>query len=189
MRTLLTLTIFFLLTSCNNSATDQSGKEQADTTKQQQALVDTTGKSEITLTKFSVLVLPPFDVIANEGISPDIQKILEKTISNDTTLALIKFPYQQLMNVPYQNVFDKKYCKPITDKLQTDIILMTKLEQATRTGQITRDRWSFQIKIYNTKTEKQFLSLVTGDKLTSADIESLIKSKRQDLFTEIKDIR
>jgi Cft2 family RNA processing exonuclease len=93
------------------------------------------------------------------------------------------------MNVPYQNVFDKKYCKPITDKLQIDIILMTKLEQATRTGQITRDRWSFQIKIYNTKTEKQFLSLVTGDKLTSADIESLIKSKRQDLSTEIKNIR
>ena len=51
------------------------------------------------------------------------------------------------------------------------------------------DTWNFQIKIYNTKTEKQFLSQVSGEKLTSADIESLIKSKRQNLSTEIKNNR
>jgi len=188
MKTLINLTIFFLLTSCDNSPATQSDTERADTTKQLR-LIDTTTKSKITLTKLSILVLPPFDEIANEGISPNIQQILEKTISNDTTLTLIQFPYRQLMNVPYQNVFDKKYCKPITDNLQTDIILMTKLDQATRTGKMASDKWNFQIKIYNTKTDKQFLSQMTGDNLTSTEIQNLIKSRRQDLFTEINNNR
>ena len=186
MKTLLNIIIFALLASCNNSATTVSDKEPADAAKQQQTSVDTTGNSKNTQTKPSVLILPAFDEIAGEGISPNIQKLLEVAISNDTTLALIKFPYKQLMNVPYQNVFDKKFCQSITDKIKTDIIIMTKLNQATRTGHMTSDAWNFQIKIYNTKTGKQFLSKVTANKLTSTEIENFIKSRQQDLFTEIK---
>jgi len=189
MRALFSFTILFFLACCNNSATTDTDKVQVDTAKPQQVSVDTIGRTKTSLTKLLILVLPPFDEIANEGISPDIQKILETTFSYDTAFTLIKFPYRQLMNVPYQNVFDKKYCKPITDKIKTDIILMTKLNQATQTGQMTRDKWNFQIKVYNTKTGRQFLSTVNGNNLTSTEIERLIKSKQQDLFTEIKNNR
>jgi hypothetical protein len=189
MRTLLTLTISFLLACCNNSATTTTDKVKVDMAKSQQVSVDTIATTKTSLTKLSVLVLPPFDETANEGISPDIQKLLETTFSNDTAFALIKFPYRRLMNVPYQNVFDKKYCKPNIDKIKVDIILMTKLNQETWTGQMTSDQWNFQIKVYNTNTGSQFLSTVEGNKLTSAEIEELIKSNRQDLFAEIKNNR
>ena len=189
MKTLLTFTIFFLSASCNNSIRTDIDKVKADTTKSQQVLTDTITKTKAALTKLSVLVLPPFDEIANEGISPNIQMLLEATFSNDTAFTLIKFPYRQLMNVPYQNVFDKKYCKPITDKIKTDIILMTKLNQATRTGQMANDKWNLQIKVYNTKTGGQFLSTVNGNNLTNAEIEKLIKSRRQELFAEMKNNR
>lgn len=105
--------------------------------------------------KLSVIVLPPFDKIANEGISPDVQKYLEREISKDTSLNVIKFPYRALMNVPYQNVFDKKYCKPITDKVDADIIVMTKLELKVRTGQMTSDTWGVSFRIYNVRTDDQ----------------------------------
>ena len=134
----------------------------------------------------SVLVLPPYDVIAGEGISPDIQEYIEKVIPNDVGLKLIKFPYRQLMNVPYQNVFDKKFCKPVMDKVQADIIIMSKIDQSQGTGDITTDKWDIQIKIYNTKTGNQQLSSLAFKKLTSKEIESFIRLKQADLFADIK---
>ena len=189
MKTLLNLTILFLLACNNNSVTTDNKEVQADTAKPQQVSVETPIKTKTNLTKLTVLILPPFDEIANEGISPNIQKVLEMTFSDDTTFTLINFPYRQLMNVPYQNIYDKKYCKPITDKIKTDIILMTKLNQATRTGQMASDKWDFQMKFYNTKTDRQFLSTVSGNGLTSAEIENRIKSHQSDLFSEIKNNR
>jgi hypothetical protein len=189
MKALLTLTILFLLACNNNSVTTDNTELKDDTAKPQQSLVDTPVKTKTNLTRLSVLILPPFDEIANEGISPNIQQILETTFSDDTTFTLINFPYRQLMTVSYQNVFDKKYCSPITDKVKTDFILMTKLNQATRTGQMTSDKWDFEMKIYNTKTGKQFLSTVAGSNLTSTEIEKHIKSNQSDLFTEVKSNR
>lgn len=189
MRTLFTLSILFLLASCNNSVTNESDKVQGDAIKLQQAVVDSTTKSKASLAKLSVLVLPPFDEIANEGISPNIQKILERTFSNETGFTLIKFPSRQLMNVQYQHVFDKKYCSPITDKIKTDIIIMSKLDQVTRTGNMTTDTWNFKIKIYNIRTGSQKLSTLNTNSLTSSEIENLIKSRQQELFSETKNNR
>ena len=197
MRAFISIMTFYILTSCNNSDTQtikgrQPETPNIDTTKtitKNPIASDTTIISKSTLTNLTVLVLPPYDVIANEGISPDIQKYLENTILSDTTLKLIKFPYRELMNVSYQNVFDEKYCKPITDKIKTDIIIMSKIDQTTGTGNMATDKWSFEIKIYNTKTGNQKISTLTANNLTSAEIEKLIKSKQQDLFAESKNNR
>jgi hypothetical protein len=150
---------------------------------------DTITKANFPQTKLSVIVLPPYDVIANAGISPDIQKYLETEISRDTTLTLIKFPYKQLMNIPYQNVFDRKFCKPIIDKVKADIIVMSKLDQVTRTGKMTTDKWNFQIRIYNTNNENQTNSSVTADNLTESEIKNILSDRQHDLTTEIKNSR
>ncbi len=186
------------MTSCNNSDTQtfEVGQKEivaTDTTriilKNTIAVSDTTIIPKLILTNVSVLVLPPYDAIANAGISPDIQKYLESIFTTDTTLKLIRFPYRRLMNVSYHNVFDKKYCSPITAKIKTDIIIMSKLDQATGTGNMITDKWNFKIKIYNTKTGNQKVSNLSADNLTSAEIENFIKSKQQGLLTEIKNNR
>ena len=181
MRTFISIVTFTILTSCNNSDTQTIKDGQTKTPD-----IDTTIIPKATLTNLTVLVLPPYDAIANEGISPDIQKYIEWLFTTDTTFRLMKFPYRQLMNVSYQNVFDKKYCTPITDKIKTDIIIMSKIDQTIGTGNMTTDKWNFKIKIYNTKTGNQTVSNLAADNLTSGEIENLIKSRRQELFTEIK---
>jgi hypothetical protein len=139
--------------------------------------------------KTHVLILPPYDVIANEGISPDIQKYLEEELSKDTSLIVIKFPYKKLMHVPYQNVFDKKYCKPITDKVKTDIVLMTKLDQVTGTGDMTKDKWNVVIRVFNLKNNKQTNSKIQVKGLTSNEIKRLLSARHNDLAMEIKNNR
>ena len=149
MRTFISIVTFTILTSCNNldTQTIKDGQTETlaiDTTKK--IIKDTIAISSDTsiipksaLTNLTVLVLPPYDAIANEGISPNIQKYIENVFTTDTTFRLIKFPYRRLMNVSYQNVFDKKYCSPITDKIKTDVIIMSKLDQSTGTGNMTTD--------------------------------------------------
>jgi len=150
---------------------------------------DTTIIPKSTLTNLRILVLPPYDAIANEGISPNINKYLEDIFATDTTFKLLQFPYKRLMNVSYQNVFDKKYCSPITDRIETDIIIMSKLDQATGTGNMTTDKWNFKIKIYNTRTGVEKLSNLNTNNLTNSQIENLITSRRQELFNETKNNR
>ena len=177
------------LTSCHNSS-NVTGDNVLTPDSIQTTSDTTTGiMIQSPLRKLSVIVLPPFDEIANAGISPSVQKYLETEISKDTSLTLIKFPYNDLMNVPYHNVFDKKYCKPITDKVDADIIIMTKLEQRERTGQMTSDKWSLSIRLYNVKKDNQVNSKITGDNLSDVEINKLLELRRQDLIAEIKNNR
>lgn len=199
MRAFISIVTFIFLTSCNNwdTQTFKDGQTETlalDTTKKNikttiAVLSDTAIILKSTRTNLTVLVLPPYDMIANAGISPGIQKYLESIFMTDTTFRLIKFPYRRLRNVSYQNVFDKKYCRPITEKIKSDIIIMSKLDQATGTGNMTTDKWNFKIKIYNTTTGKQRISSLTAENLTSAEIENLINSKQQEFFRETKNNR
>jgi hypothetical protein len=177
------------LTSCHNSSNVTA--ENVLTTDSSQTTSDTTTETltQGPLRKLSVIVLPPFDEIANEGISPSVQKYLETEISKDTSLTLIKFPYKDLMNVPYHNVFDKKYCKPITDKVDADILIMTKLEQRERSGQMTSDKWNLLIRLYNVKKDNQVNSIITGNNLSDVEINKLLELRQQDLIAEIKNNR
>jgi hypothetical protein len=173
-----------LLISCGESKHVSDEKERTIASASES---DTTSviASQSLQRKLSVIVLPPFDKIANEGISPDVQKYLEMEIAKDTSLTVIKFPYRDLMNIPYHNVFDKKYCKPLTDKIETDIIVMTKLEQEERTGQMGSDKWNLLIRIYDVAADEQINSEVTGVNLTDAEIADLIKERQRDLVSEI----
>lgn len=65
--------------------------------------------------------------LQNAGISPDIRTIVESILYDQGRLSVIPFPFKQLMGVPYHKVFDKKYCKPILEKVDCDIIIMSQI--------------------------------------------------------------
>ena len=124
----------------------------------QPVIVTPTTSSEINkdrVEKLRVIVLPPYDEIANAGTSPDVQQYLQNELINSEEVDLIKFPFAQLMNVSYQNIFDKKYCQPIIEAIECNTIVMSKLDVVRKTGNMTSDKWNLRIRLYNVKTEKQ----------------------------------
>lgn len=184
------LLFLFILFSCNNSK-----KETGDNKPGDAPAVPGTGSkkyipkdtSVAAQNKPTVLVFPPHDLIANEGISPDVQKYLQAVLAKDTGSALIKFPYKQLMGAPYQHVFDKKYCAPILDKVKADVVIMSKIEQVKRNGRMDTDEWNLQLKIYNTRTGSQKISSLQLARATIAGMEHYIQVKAADLFAEIRE--
>lgn len=173
------------LFACNTTVTPERDDVLSDSAVPSPATADTSAGPERVLPVLTVLVFPPYDALANEGISPGIQTTLEDVFASDASFDLIKFPYKKLMNVPYQLVYDKKYCKPVTDKIKTDFVIMSKIDLAARTGQMTSDKWNFQLKLLNTKTGSEFLSAVKGAKMTAGEINTFIKQNRKILFSEI----
>ncbi len=191
MKKLFYILLIVSLNACNHSDSVINENKQIDpiSKKDKPVIAELIVNTNSPQTKFSVIVLPPYDEIANAGISPDIQRYLETEISKDTSFALFKFPYKQLVGVFYQNIYDKKYCNPIVNKTKADIIIMTKLDQIARTGKMSTDKWNFQIKIYNVKADKQISSTVRGKELMDSEIQKLLSERLHDLMTEIKNNR
>jgi hypothetical protein len=131
-----------------------------------------------------VLVLPPYDEIANAGISPDTRKIIESTLTDQERLLVIPFPFKKLMGVSYQMVYDKKYCRPILDKVDCDIIIMTQIiiDNERKPGIWP---WSYKIRVYNARTGKQ-LNSIQGGNLKPEDVQKDIISKVDKLVKDIQ---
>lgn len=92
-------------------------------------------------------VLPPFDEIANRGISPRIQKYIEDKLRSEESLQLIPFSITALDDIPYQRIFQKKYCTKIIEKINPDFIILSKLDNVTTTGNMNKNKWNFEVKI------------------------------------------
>lgn len=149
---------------------------------------DNTDKNKLQR-KLSVLVLPPYDKIAGAGISPKVQQYIETALFNDNSLDLIKFPYKKLTGIPYQQIFDKKFCRTIMEKVKTDIIIMSKIEYLQESRNKFNRKWNLWIKIYNTNSGKQISSKVVAEKLHDAGIMKLLEDNREILIAEIKNTR
>ena len=50
--------------------------------------------------------------------------IIERELKKSAGFEVIKFPYKKLMNVAYQGVYDKRYAKPIIEKVNADIFII-----------------------------------------------------------------
>lgn len=136
--------------------------------------------------KPKVIALPPYDEISNRGISPKIQKYLEEQLLQNTKFTLNAFPHKELLNVPYQNIFDKIFCKPITENIDCDIIIMSKIDLVKKTGNISSDLWNARFKIYNVNTNTQINSKVKIDSLNSLEINYKLQQSSKELIKEIE---
>lgn len=131
-----------------------------------------------------VLVLPPHDLIANIGASPDIRQMIERSLTGTQQLSVLPFPFRQLMGVRYQMAFDKKYCRPILEKVDCDIIIMSQIitDNERKPGIWP---WSYKIRVYNVRTGRQ-LSSVHGDDLKAEDFQKDIYNKLNKLVKDIE---
>lgn len=132
----------------------------------------------------SVLVLIPFDSIANAGISPNTRTMIENMLSDIDGIDVIPFPFKELMGVSYQMVFDKKYCAPIIEVVNPDVIVMTRL--STNNERIPgKWEWHYQLKIYEVSADNQFVS-IEGKDLSASEFESDLNLKKAKLISDIK---
>lgn len=107
----------------------------------------------------------------------------------DEDISVIKFPFKKLMGVSYQNVFDKKFCKPILQKIKVDVVIMSKIDHFSANGNMETDKWYLSIRIYDVKNNKQKNSSLKGENLTTLELENFIVKNREILIKEIKNIR
>lgn len=136
----------------------------------------------------NVIVLPPYDVIAGAGISPDITTSLESALKREEGLEVMKFPYQKLINANYHMVYDKKYCREIIEIVDPDIIVMSRIDLARKTGNMEMDRWDFEIKIYDVSSDQQRKS-ISGQSLRAESIDKTINDLRENLVEDILETR
>lgn len=136
----------------------------------------------------NVIVLPPYDVIAGAGISPDITKSLENVLKREAQLEVMKFPYQKLINANYHMVYDKKYCREIIEIVDPDIIVMSRIDLARKTGNMENDRWDFEIKIYDVSSDQQRKS-ISGQSLRAESIHKTIDELGENLVEDILETR
>jgi hypothetical protein len=190
MKPITFICFIFIFVCCDNDKQNQKAGDLG--TVDEISVVDSRKRTEDTLiqrvpdrNKLSVLVLPSYDEIANRGISPDLQKFLENEIQKDSNLTVTKLPFKKLMGVPYQHVFDKKYCKPVLEKIKVNIIVMSKLDLVRETGNIFNDCWKVRIRIYNVDNDVQITSKVKSDSIRYADIAEAMSMKQKKLIREI----
>lgn len=93
------------------------------------------------------------------------------------------------MGVSYQGVYDKKYCKPILDKINADYFIMTKFvgpsPDTPNHGSIS---WGYEIKILNTKSWHQMVSIGKSGLKDAVEIEADIKNKIDILIQDIENL-
>jgi hypothetical protein len=100
----------------------------------------------------------------------------------------MKFPDQKLINANYHMVYDKKYCREIIEIVDPDIIVMSRLDLAKRTGNMNMDRWDFEIKIYDVSSDQQRKS-ISGQSLRAEGIDKTIHELRANLVDDILETR
>ena len=132
-----------------------------------------------------VLAFPPYDITANEGISPDILDYIETSLAESDSIELIPFPLKKLMNVSYQQVFDKKYCKPVLEKVESDYIIMSKIDLINRTGKMSTDTWKFEIKLFDVEANTQ-KTILKNCCLKPAEIKAFILENIEVIENQIK---
>jgi len=132
----------------------------------------------------TVLILPSYDLYANGGFSPEIQYSLEEYFLTSKKVKLIKFPLKKLSNIPYQNVFDKKYIEPIIAKVKVDYIILSKLDLYNELD--TNKKWDLSFRIIKVNEMGQKNSNLFLKKSTKTQIEKVLSEKYETLIEEIQ---
>lgn len=123
---------------------------QVDTVKKV-VIRDTLGlmkKVDSSNEKLTVLVLYPYDRIANEGGSPDMREIIRKILEADSSLRILSYPVWMLHGGGTYAVYAPVYCKEIVEKLHPDIIIMSKIDLLKWVDNLPGRFWRVEVKAY-----------------------------------------
>jgi hypothetical protein len=181
------ITLFFLFFCTTRQESNESKLLLANNTETvDSTLVDNSSKTNIQKDSIEILILPSYDKIHNVGGSPDVMRILEDILSNKENFKIIPFNSINWSGVTFQMIFDKRYCKPILEKVNCDIIIMSHIIAGNDDGSEPGigEPWAYKTKIYNIKTDKQFES-IKGRNLEPEEFEKDINVKAVTLINDI----
>ena len=119
----------------------------------------------------------------------DFEPIIEKELSQFENINVIPFPYKKLMGVSYQGVFDKKYCKPIIEKVDVDFLILSIFKgNLLEIGQKI-PIWGYEIRIVNANNMEQANSIGADNLKDYSQIENHIKREIRQLKKDIEDMK
>ncbi len=122
----------------------------------------------------------------------DFRYTLETEIKKNKNFEIIPFPNRKLLGVPFQGVYDKKYCTPIIKKIDVDYIIMTRYLGNIIQGIESRDErriWGYETKILNTKSKNQIISIRKDSLKEYNQILDHIKENSSKLISDIKELK
>lgn len=118
----------------------------------------------------------------------DFTPNIEKELSKFENINVIPFPYKKLMGVSYQGVFDKKYCKPIIEKVDVDFLILSRFKgNLLEIGQ-KKPIWGYEIRIVKAETLEQINSIGADNLNDYSQIEQHIKREIIQLKKDIENL-
>lgn len=122
----------------------------------------------------------------NYGMEYDFNKTIFNELKKNKKFELIPFSYKKLMNVNYHGVYDIKYAKPIMEKVNADIFIMTRfISNNYLQERDAKIYWGYETKILNTKTLKQQISIRKTDLDNKNEIDIDIIKNIEKLIEDI----
>ncbi|UPQ80408.1 hypothetical protein M0M57_06100 [Flavobacterium azooxidireducens] len=122
----------------------------------------------------------------------DFNRTIESEISKKEGFTIVPFPNKKLVGVTFQGVYDKKYCIPIIERIDVDYIVMTRfLGNIEEAVEIIDENfvWGYEIKILNTKSMNQKISIRKDNLAKYKDLLTDIEKNGEKLLNDIENLK
>lgn len=185
------------MVSCNSKNKEREQQQIKVESKIQEKEVDTIkvqNVEKVSLktknnSKIKILVLGCYNGYGRN----DFRKHIESEIRKNNEFEIIPFPNKKLLGVAYQGVYDKKYCKPIIDKIDVDYIIMTRflgnIENGIENIGEKTTIWGYETKMLNVKSMNQKVSIRKDNLKEYQDILIHIKKNGNTLNKDIENFK
>lgn len=136
-------------------------------------------------TKLTVCVIPTSNGYDYAQQGYEIESTLEKSLSKSKNIQLAKFTLSKFKGSGYQGIYDKKYCRKILKNCKVDCIIMSRISGGYYLSTEEFELWGYEIKILNTKTMVQKISIGQKDFETFEEIQSHIEQNINKLVEDM----
>jgi hypothetical protein len=149
------------------------------------------GKKNEDNRKITILVIQCSNGYEYSMFGYDFNPIIERELRRIENIEVIPFSLKKLMGVTYQGVYDRKYCKPILDKVDADYYIMTRFtgEYPPDTPNMSKMNWGYETKVLNTKSMQQIISIGNKRLNEYREIEIDIMKNIPQLVKDIKSLK
>lgn len=146
--------------------------------------INTVSKEAI-LDTIEVMVIPCSNGYEYAMHNYDFNPIIESELNQFKNINVKPFPFKKLIGVPYQGVFDKKYCRPILENVDVDFLILTRFSEKYSRLTGVEKKWGYELRIVKSKTLEQLNSIKATNLSEYKQIESHIKKNIGDVQMDI----
>ncbi|GAA3509543.1 hypothetical protein GCM10022393_22630 [Aquimarina addita] len=193
---LISILVMISFSGCNSGQKNQ--KVPLDSKNVKKEIVRTSDSIDIemmvessiknSIDSIDVMIIPCANGYEYKIHGYDFNPIIEHTLNDVSQIKVHPFPVKKLIGVPYQGVFEKKYCAPILEKVQVSYLIMIRFTDNPFSNDPTKRSWGYQTRILKTKTMEQVNSISATGLLQYAEIEEHIQSNIDKLRSDIEQL-